>query len=98
MRVAILPRQQPGILFSFVSHNRGNIAVSPVGPSGDFPISNIWRAANLLIRQHGADAELEAVRLQDLMLDRGDDEGRRMLRRIRRATELLQAPQSDKAS
>ena len=32
-----------------------------------------WRAANLLIRQQGADAELEAARLQDLMLDRGDD-------------------------
>ena len=31
---------------------------------------DIWRAANLLIRQHGADAELEAGRLQDLMLDR----------------------------
>ena len=37
---------------------------------------DIWRAANLLIRKHGADAELEAARLQDLMLDRGDDEGR----------------------
>ena len=36
---------------------------------------DIWRAANLLIGQHGADAELEAARLQDLMLDRSDDEG-----------------------
>jgi hypothetical protein len=36
---------------------------------------DIWRAANLLIRRHGADAELEAARLQD-MLGRGDDEGR----------------------
>ena len=32
---------------------------------------DIWRAANLLIRQHGADVELEAARLQDLMLERG---------------------------
>jgi hypothetical protein len=39
---------------------------------------DIWRAANLLIREHGAGAELEAARLQDLMLDRGDDEGRRV--------------------
>ena len=31
---------------------------------------DIWRAANLLIRKHGAKAELEAARLQDLMLDR----------------------------
>jgi hypothetical protein len=37
---------------------------------------DIWRAANLLIRQHGADADLEAPRLRDLMFDRGDDEGR----------------------
>jgi hypothetical protein len=37
---------------------------------------DIWRAANLLIHQHGADAELEAARLQDLMLARGDEEGR----------------------
>ena len=32
---------------------------------------DIWRAANLLIRRHGAHAELEAARLQGLMLDRG---------------------------
>jgi hypothetical protein len=40
-------------------------------------VSNLdsWRAANLLIRQHGVEAELEAARLQDLMLHRGDDEG-----------------------
>ncbi len=37
---------------------------------------DVWRAANLLIRKHGADAEIEAARLQDLMLARGDDEGR----------------------
>ena len=50
---------------------------------------DIWRAANLLIRQHGDDAKLEAARLQDLMLDRGDDEGRLVCARIRRAIELL---------
>ena len=57
---------------------------------------DIWRAANLLIREHGADAELEAARLQDLMLDRGDDEGRRVWARIRRAIEALRAPRSGK--
>jgi hypothetical protein len=31
---------------------------------------DIWRAANLLIRQHRDSAELAAARLQDLMLDR----------------------------
>jgi hypothetical protein len=34
---------------------------------------DIWRAANLLIREYGADADLEASRLQDQMFDRGDD-------------------------
>jgi hypothetical protein len=52
---------------------------------------DIWRAANLLIRQHGGDAELEAAFLQDLMLDRDDDEGRLVWVRIRRAIEALQA-------
>jgi hypothetical protein len=45
------------------------------------------RTANLLIRQHGAEAEPEAARLQDLMLDRGDDGRRRVWGRIRRAIE-----------
>jgi len=31
---------------------------------------DIWRAANLLIRQHGDDAELAAARRADLMLER----------------------------
>jgi hypothetical protein len=53
---------------------------------------DIWRAANLLIGQHGADAELEAARLQDLMLDRSDDEGRLVWRRIRHAIDALHAP------
>ncbi len=52
---------------------------------------DIWRAANLLTRQHGADAELEAARLQDLMLDHGDDEGRQVWQQIRRAIGALQA-------
>ena len=40
---------------------------------------DIWRAANLLIRQHGDTADLEAAPLQDLMFDRGDNEGRLVL-------------------
>jgi hypothetical protein len=53
---------------------------------------DIWRAANLLIRKHGSDAELEAAKRADLMLDRGDDAGRLLWARIRRAIEELQAP------
>jgi hypothetical protein len=48
----------------------------------------------LLIWEHGADAEHEAARLQHLMFDRGDDEGRLMWARIRLAIEALEAPPS----
>ena len=53
---------------------------------------NIWRAAHLLISRHGDQAELEACRLADLMLDRGDRDGELLWLRIRRAIADLQAP------
>ena len=52
---------------------------------------DIWRAANLLIRQHGEDAELEAAKRADLMLERGDLDGQSLWRQIRRAIVELQA-------
>jgi hypothetical protein len=39
---------------------------------------HIWRAANLLIKQHGADAEVEATRRADLLLRRGDGRAARL--------------------
>jgi hypothetical protein len=57
---------------------------------------DIWRAANLLIREHGADAQLEAARLQGLMLDRGDDEERLVWALIRRASDELNGALSGK--
>jgi hypothetical protein len=53
---------------------------------------DIWRAANLLITQHGDLAEIEACRLADLMLDRGDRDGELVWLRVRRAIVELQAP------
>lgn len=53
---------------------------------------DIWRAANLLMRQHGDGAQLEACRLADAMLDRGDLVGQTVWLRIRRAIVQLQAP------
>jgi len=50
-----------------------------------------YRAANLLIRQHGADAEIEAARKADLMLDRGDRDGEVLWLLIMRAIVTLQA-------
>jgi hypothetical protein len=52
---------------------------------------DIWRAANLLIRRHRANDELEAAKRADLMLDRGDDDCRLLWSRIRRAITALQA-------
>jgi hypothetical protein len=69
-------------------HNAVNM-----GASGRIlvPDLDIWRAANLLIRKHGADAELEAAKRADLMLDRGDVDARLLWMRIRRAIKDLQA-------
>jgi len=52
---------------------------------------DIWRAANLLIGQHGAEAEIVAAQRADLMLDRGDRDGQLVWLRIRRAIAELQA-------
>ena len=61
------------------------------------PDLDIWRAANLLIRQHDPDAELEAAKRADLMLERGDFDGQAVWKRIRRAVVELQAPPSGPA-
>jgi hypothetical protein len=55
------------------------------------PDRDIWRAANLLIREHKADAEVVAARRADEMLVRGDHDGQLVWLRIRRAIVELQA-------
>jgi len=52
---------------------------------------DIYRAANLVIKRHGAEAVIEAARMIDRMLELDDAEGRDLWRRIRRAIETLQA-------
>jgi hypothetical protein len=52
---------------------------------------DIYRAANLLIDRHGADALIEAGRMIDRMLELGDGEGRQVWRRIKHAIEQLHA-------
>ena len=39
------------------------------------PDLDIYRSANVLIREHGQDAALEAARCADAMLAKGDMEG-----------------------
>jgi len=55
------------------------------------PDIDIWRAANLLIQQHGGDAEIIAAQRADLMLERADRDGQRVWMRIRQAVAELQA-------
>ena len=55
------------------------------------PDADIWRAANLLVREHGEDAEITAARRAGEMLDQGDRDGQRVWQRIRRAVAELQA-------
>jgi hypothetical protein len=61
--------------------------------TGMIPDRDIWRAVNLLIREHGDEAEIVAARRADEMLERGDHEGQIVWLRIRRAiVELQVAP------
>lgn len=55
------------------------------------PDRDIWRAANLLIRQHKQDAEIVAARRADEMFERGERDGQLVWLRIRRAIVELQA-------
>jgi hypothetical protein len=55
---------------------------------------DIWRAATLLIKQHGQDAEIVAARRVDELAEREDNEGRAVWLRIRRAIVELQATPS----
>jgi hypothetical protein len=55
------------------------------------PDRDIWRAANLLIREHGADAEVVTARRADEMLERGERDGQLVWLRIRQAIVELQA-------
>ena len=55
------------------------------------PDRDIWRAAHLLIREHGAEAEIVSARRADEMLERGDRDGHLVWHRIRQATVELEA-------
>ena len=55
---------------------------------------DIYRAAHLVIKQHGDSALIEAAQMIDRVLANGDEEGRLVWRRIKRAIETLQAAAS----
>ncbi len=51
---------------------------------------DIYRSANVLIREHGEDAALEAAMRADAMLEKGGLEGQAAWKRIVRAVEEIQ--------
>ncbi len=57
---------------------------------------DIYRSANVLIREHGEDAALEAAMRANAMLKKGDLEGQVVWKRIVRAVEEIQ--QTDRPS
>ena len=54
------------------------------------PDMDIWRSANLLVKQHGEDAPVHAPMRADAVLEGGDLDGPRVWKRILRAVEELQ--------
>ena len=60
---------------------------------------DIWRSANLLVKQHGQDAPIHAAMRADAMLEKGDLNGCATWKRILWAVEELQGvePKSGEA-
>ncbi len=54
------------------------------------PDLDIYRTAQLLVKQHGKDAPIEAAMRADATLEAGDVDGYRMWKRILRAVGELQ--------
>ncbi len=51
---------------------------------------DIYRSAQVLVKQHGQDAPIQAAMRADTMLDKGDLDGCAVWKRILRAVEELQ--------
>ncbi len=54
------------------------------------PDLDIYRSANILMKQHGKNAPIHAAMRADAMLEKGDLDGCAVWRRILRAVENLQ--------
>ncbi len=51
---------------------------------------DIWRSAQLIVKQHGEDAAIEAAMRADAMLEKGDLGGYAVWKRVLKAVEELQ--------
>ncbi len=54
------------------------------------PDLDIYRSANVLVKQHGQDAPIHAAMRADAILEKGDLDGYAVWKRILRAMEALQ--------
>ncbi len=63
------------------------------------PDLDIYQSANVLVKQHGADAPIQAAMRADAMLEAGDLDGYGVWKRILRAVEELEntTPGTDQA-
>lgn len=52
---------------------------------------DIWRSANLLVKQYRADAPIQAAMRADAMLEKGDFDGYAVWKRIIQAVEELRS-------
>ncbi len=52
---------------------------------------DIWRAANIMVKRHGADARIAAAQRADQLLDAGDVTGFAVWKRIVAAIEDIQS-------
>ncbi len=57
------------------------------------PDLDIYRSAQVLVKQHGDDAPIEAALRADALLDKGDLDGYAVWKRILRAVDELQGTQ-----
>ncbi len=89
-----------GALHSRLHHrDRLSACAARRSRSGMIPDLDIYRSANLLVKQHGEDAPIHAAMRADAMLDKGDLGGYAAWKRIVRAIEELQGtdPKPDEA-
>ncbi len=63
------------------------------------PDLDIYRSANILVKQHGEDAPIQAAMRADAMLDKGDVDGYAVWKRVLKAVgALLSKERSDGAA
>jgi hypothetical protein len=66
------------------------MASSPYDVQGGIAQVDVWRAAHILVKQHGEDAAIIAAQRADALLAEGDIEGQRVFKAIVKAINELQ--------